>query len=516
MRIWKLAVTMAFCGSIIACQPATTGGGAGEPTVYTAPASYAPAANEISLDPRNWTQSGDRNKSLPPQFAGGGLRILGSGWTNGRVQDGMTDGNRLDSLSTHNFVGRTVTVDFTVDGGGKYMALNIEPNGLPAHFFSTHNSWDGSRILPQHDRLVMALKIEENGKWTQVVRDKSNDAIVASQGGRANAEQLAKLRNARFKVSFGDNHAGRDTSITVHRIAGLETPQEVEVAQVAAAKVAAAPPTQPAKELPKSLDAPIEMLTAGFADAGAEKLRQAMSSLDRRDLLAISLTEVRQSLLRENAKELETIVARMALAREGELAKAYDTAPEAEWKAALLKGRVDSLFFYGLCAARSNQPGAVAQAVARMRQILSQGNAAGVPVTGLSGFPAMLTLAHGLLNGDNAAYGRYVTDATLSAADRDAVAAMLTLKQNEYMASVLFLDMQKMRFILGKHAADIGSVKGYMPKTVAFFDINGQPLKAGASAPTNIVAPTSGGTSAPAPEPALAPSPSAPTGKVLD
>lgn len=484
----------------------------GAPTVSAAPASYAPAANEISLDPRNWSQDAQRNTNLKPRFTNGALRIPGADWTNGRVRGGRLDGNGFVSNSAHNYVDRTTEIEFAVDGGGKYMAINIAPNGLPAQFFSTHNSWDGSRTLPQNDTLIMALKITADGKWTQVVRDKSNGAIVASQGGRASAKQLQMLRNAGFGVNFHDNHAGRDTSVTLYRISGIETPQEIEAARIVAAKAAAAPPTQSAKELPKSLDEPIKMLIAGFDDVGAEKLRLAMSSLNRRDLLAISLTEVRQSLLRTNVKELETIVARVALAREAELAKAYDAAPEVEWKAALLKGRVDSLFFYGLCAARSNQPGAVAQAVARMRQILSQGDETGVPVAGLSGFPAMLTLAHGLLNGDNAAYGRYVANATLSAADRDAVAAMLTLKQNEYMAPVLFLDMQKMRFILGKHAADIGSVEGFMPKPVAFFDINGQPMKAGAQAPTSIVAPTSGGGSAPAP----APAPSAPTGKVLD
>lgn len=505
MRIWKLTVAIALCGSIVACQPATTGGSAGEPTVYAAPASYAPAANEISLDPRNWTQDAQRNTNLKPRFTNGALRISGADWTNGRVRSGRLDGNGFVSKASHDFVDRTTEIEFAVDGGGQYMAINIAPNGLPAQFFSTHNSWDGSRILPQNDILIMALKITADGKWTQVVRDKSNGAIVASQGGRASAKQLQVLRNAGFGVNFHDNHAGRDTSVKLYRISGIETPQEI-------AEKKAAPPTQPAKELPKSLDEPIKMLIAGFADAGTEKLRQTMSSLNRRDLLAISLTEVQQSLLRENVKELETIVARVALAREAELAKAYDAAPEAEWKAALLKGRVDSLFFYGLGAARSNQPGAVAQAAAKVRQILSQGNAAGVPVAGFSGFPAMLTLAHGLLNGDNAAYGRYVADKALSAADRDAVASVLTFRQNEYMAPVLFMDMQKMRFILGKHAADIGSVKGFMPQTIAFFDINGQPLNAGAPAPTSVAVPTSGGGSAPAP----ASTPSAPTGKVLD
>lgn len=495
-----------------ACQPATTGGGTGAPTVSAAPASYAPAADEISLDPRNWPQASTRNPSLPPRFADGGLRILGSSWTNGRLRDGMRDGNAVSSSSTHNFVDRTVTVEFTVDGGGKYMALNIEPIGLASHFFSTRNSWSGSRVLPEDTRLVMTLEIKADGSWSQLVQQKSNRMFITKQTGHANTQQLAKLRDARFMVAFGDNHAGRGTSITVYRIAGLETPQEIEAAKVAAAKAAAAPPAQPAKELPKSLDEPMKMLIAGFEDAGAEKLRQAMSSLNRRDLLAISLTEVQQSLLRTNVKELETIVARVALAREAELAKAYDAAPEAEWKAALLKGRVEGLFFYGLGAARSNQPGAVAQAAAKLRQILSQGGAAGVPVTGLYGFPAMLTLAHGLLNGDNGAYSRYVADASLSAADRDAVASLLTVRQNEYMAPVLFMDMQKMRYILGKYAADIGSVEGFMPEPIAFFDINGQPLKAGGVAPASAIAPTSGGGSAPAP----APAPSAPAGKVLD
>lgn len=509
-RILHLAAAVAIIGMTTACQPTTTGGSAGSVSAAapSTPATYRAAPGELSLDPAAWNQNRHRNSSLQPRLTNDGLKILGADWTNGQIRNGRLDGNGFSSSSRHNFVGRTTQVEFAVNGGGEYMAINIAPHGLPAHFFSTHNSWDGSRILPQNDTLVMALKIEEDGKWTQVVRDKSNGAIVASQGGRANAKQLETLRNAPFGVNFHDNHAGRNASVTVYRISGIETEQEIAAAKAAAAKAAAAPPKHAAKELPKSLDEPIKMLIAGFADAGAEKLRLAMSSLNRRDLLAISLTEVRQSLLRTNVKELETIVARVALAREAELAKAYDAAPEVEWKAALLKGRVDSLFFYGLCAARSNQPGAVAQAVARMRQILSQGDATGVPVAGLSGFPAMLTLAHGLLNGDNAAYGRYVADATLSAADRDTVATMLTLKQNEYMAPVLFLDMQKMRFILGKYAGEIAGVRGSMPKTVAFFDINGQPLAGGRAAVPEVAVPAA--ASAPAP------APSAPAGKVLD
>lgn len=514
---------LAAYGSVIVlllgCKSATTGGGIDlklpslssqaltdmlAPRVPAAPDSYAPAANEISLDPRSWTQSAKRDSKLKPRFTNGALRIPGADWTNGRVRDGRLDGNGFVSNSAHNFVDRTTEIEFSLDGGGKYMAINIGPNGLPAQFFSTHKSWDGSRILPESDILIMTLKITADGKWTQVVRDKSNGAIVASQGGRASTKQLQTLRSAVFNVNFHDNHAGRDTSVTLYRISGIETPQEI-------AERKATPPTQLAKELPKSLDEPINMLIAGFDVAGVEKLREAMSSLNRRELLEISLTRTYDSLV-QRTRGYKTIVARLALARQAELTKAYDAAAEAEWKAALLKGRMESLFFYGLAAAHSNQPGAVAQAAAKMRQILSQGNAAGIPVAGQSGFPAMLTLAHGLLDGDRSAYDRYVTDQTLSATDRDAVASLLTLRQNEYMAPVLFIDMKKMRFILGKHAKDIGEgVRGYMPKTIAFFDINGQPLKLTAPPPTSVVAPTAGGAS---PPPAT--KPSEPAGKVLD
>ena len=518
-RFRQLAVYGSVIVLLSGCKSATTGGGIDlklpslssqaltdllAPRVSAAPDSYAPAADEISLDPRSWTQSAKRDSKLKPRFTNGALRIPGADWTNGRVRDGRLDGNGFVSNSAHNFVDRTTEIEFSLDGGGKYMAINIAPNGLPAQFFSTHKSWDGSRILPESDILIMTLKITADGKWTQVVRDKSNGAIVASQGGRASAKQLQMLRSAGFGVNFHDNHAGRDTSVTLYRISGIETPQEI-------AERKATPPTQLAKELPKSLDEPINMLIAGFDVAGVEKLREAMSSLNRRELLEISLTRTYDSLV-QRTRGYKTIVARLALARQAELTKAYDAAAEAEWKAALLKGRMESLFFYGLAAAHSNQPGAVAQAAAKMRQILSQGNAAGIPVAGQSGFPAMLTLAHGLLDGDRSAYDRYVTDQTLSATDRDAVASLLTLRQNEYMAPVLFIDMKKMRFILGKHAKDIGEgVRGYMPKTIAFFDINGQPLKLTAPPPTSVVAPTAGGAS---PPPAT--KPSEPAGKVLD
>lgn len=180
--------------------------------------SSTPVAADISLDPADWVQLEKRNPAMQPVATPDGLKIPGSAWSQGQPKDGVFDGNAVREKAFGNYIGQTV-VEFTVDGGGRYMSLHLGPKALQfLKPFSTGNAWQGSKLLPQKKRLRMTLDVADDGRVKQVVTDAVSGKVISTQTGKGSSLTPKVLRKAAFNVNFMDNKAGRSASVTLHRI----------------------------------------------------------------------------------------------------------------------------------------------------------------------------------------------------------------------------------------------------------------------------------------------------------
>lgn len=243
----------------------------------------APALADVSLDPAHWTQVEKRNPAVQPVAVPDGLKVPGSDWTQGQPKNGILDGNAVMNRTQGNYIGQTI-VEFTVDGGGRYMSLHLGPKALQfLKPFSTGNSWQGSKVLPQKVRLTMRLDVSEDGTVKQVVTQTANGAIVSSQTGKGSSLTPKLLRKARFHVNFVDNKAGRGAFVTLHRI----------VTPFSGAPVAAAKAPTPSEDVGSSLPTyepfadEVKLLETIKLDPSPVH-RQALASLRRKYAVALS------------------------------------------------------------------------------------------------------------------------------------------------------------------------------------------------------------------------------------
>ena len=110
---------------------------AGQKVAVVAPPQRAPDCTTIGA---NWSQASQRNGRITSR--GASYVLHGANWTNGRLRNGVLDGNAIVSQQTFDFSnGGTAYLQFTMDGGGKYMAVfPYILQGIGGQHLSTHHS----------------------------------------------------------------------------------------------------------------------------------------------------------------------------------------------------------------------------------------------------------------------------------------------------------------------------------------------------------------------------------------
>jgi hypothetical protein len=167
----------------------------------------APACQRVT----QWQRMANRN--APVQPSGSDLLLTGGAWTNGRPQNGVIDGNGVESAESYDFSnGGTARMQFSVDGGGKY--LSVIPSvlkGVGSKRVSTDHSWAGSVAVADGTRLFGTVTVAPGGSYTLgISRDGYGGAPIVSSSGQLPAGP------SRFAVEFADNYAGSGSSLTVH------------------------------------------------------------------------------------------------------------------------------------------------------------------------------------------------------------------------------------------------------------------------------------------------------------
>ncbi len=188
------------------------------------------ATGLVNISPGMWL--------LAPQYHGvitrgsNSIVLHGGAWTNGRLKNGVYDGNRIFSTEIFDFsAGGDAYMQFSVNAGGRYLALWPRVlEGVSVHFVTTEHAWDRSVIVPENQPLFAHLRVEPGGAYRITLAtgayDNGGGSVVNSNTGR-----LANPRG-RLEMLFGDNYVGVAASITI-------TEAMVDIAS------AAAPPPPP-------------------------------------------------------------------------------------------------------------------------------------------------------------------------------------------------------------------------------------------------------------------------------
>jgi hypothetical protein len=173
----------------------------------------APAPISVPMMPAGWQQAPNYNGPVSSNDAG--LILQGGAWTNGRLQNGAYDGNRIYSKEVFVFSdGGDAYMRFSVNAGGKY--LGIWPRvieGVSVAPLTTDHSWAGSVVIPENTWIFAHLHVNVDGTYQVVVTLDNYDVA----GGRAiyqNAGRFVYPRG-RLELQFADNYAGNAASVTM-------------------------------------------------------------------------------------------------------------------------------------------------------------------------------------------------------------------------------------------------------------------------------------------------------------
>ncbi len=190
----------------------------GAPPTAVAPPPVPPSAAPIRpvsvpLSPGAWQQA--------PQFRApvtggpGGLVLQGAPWTNGRLQNGFYDGNRVHSAQAFDFRGGgNAYMRFSINGGGKYLGFYPRVlEGVSVHHLTTHHSWANSVVVPENTWLFAHLHVEPGGSYAVSVAQGN----YGDRGGRIVYRNTGRLANpqGRLEFQFVDNYAGAASSVVI-------------------------------------------------------------------------------------------------------------------------------------------------------------------------------------------------------------------------------------------------------------------------------------------------------------
>lgn len=195
----------------------STGGAASGPRSQSRGWSGPPQPGaSISLSISSWQQAPNYIGTVTNAQAG--LRLQGGAFTNGRLVNGVYDGNRIRSRELINLsTGGDIYVTFSADGGGSYMAFwprLLTGTGVPA--FSTHHSWNSSIVVTDRAPLYGHLRVDRGGAYRFSVATGAYD----DHGGSVIGRSSGTLANPSGYLDFqmGDNYAGNRASMTISEV----------------------------------------------------------------------------------------------------------------------------------------------------------------------------------------------------------------------------------------------------------------------------------------------------------
>ncbi len=180
------------------------------------PIPGSPGGTALSLNPSAWLRA--------PNYVGAvnnsqlGLQAQGGPFTNGRLANGVYDGNRVQSRDLIDLSsGGDLYATFSVDGDSTYLVFwprLLSGIGVPA--FSTHHSWENSIAVPDRTRLYAHLRVSAGGAYQFTVTSGAYDV----SGGQVLHRGNGMLRNpaGRVDFQFADNYAGPRASLTIHEV----------------------------------------------------------------------------------------------------------------------------------------------------------------------------------------------------------------------------------------------------------------------------------------------------------
>ena len=172
-----------------------------------------PAGSSINVPGSQFTPAPQYSGAV--QVLGNAVVLNGGAWTNGRLQNGFYDGNRVFSAETFDFSqGGDAYMQLVVNGAGQYMGFwprVLKGVGIP--HMSTHHSWANSVVVEDNETLFAHVRVEPGGAYTiRIARGAYDD-----NGGQIVLQGSGILANprARLDLQFGDNYAGTAASITI-------------------------------------------------------------------------------------------------------------------------------------------------------------------------------------------------------------------------------------------------------------------------------------------------------------
>ena len=217
--------------------PAAGGGGGGgggsvAPPVPTIPPP-APTPGPINVPGSGFQRAPQYSGAISPQ--GNAISLTGGAWTNGRLKNGVYDGNRIYSSETFDFsAGGDVYMRLVVNGAGQYMGFWPRVlEGVSVNHMSTHHSWANSVVVKDNETIFAHVHVAPGGAYgITIARGGYGDA-----GGQVIYSNTGKLPNPRTRLDlqFGDNYAGTAASIAI-----TET-----IVRAGAATTSTTPPTPP-------------------------------------------------------------------------------------------------------------------------------------------------------------------------------------------------------------------------------------------------------------------------------
>lgn len=200
-------------------------GGSGTPGVSGA---------TINLPGTAFQRLAQYNGTVTPQ--GSGVVLGGGAWTNGRLKNGIYDGNRVRSSEAYDFgAGGDAYMTIIPNGAGKYMAFYPRVlEGISVKHMSTGNSWAGSVVVKDNERLFAHVSVQPGGTYRLTVArsaydDRGGQVIFSANGQLAN-------RNAHLELQFVDNYAGAAAQVAI---------AETVVRTGAPARTGGTPPSPP-------------------------------------------------------------------------------------------------------------------------------------------------------------------------------------------------------------------------------------------------------------------------------
>lgn len=146
---------------------------------------------------------------------GNDVVLRGGAWTNGRIKNGVQDGNRVYSTLRYDFAnGGDAYMRVVVDGGGKYLAFWPRVlEGVGIKTMSTHHSWAGSIVVKDRETIFAHVRVEPGGSYRIAISTGGYD----DQGGRVINSGAGRLTNLqpRLDLQFGDNYASKSASLVI-------------------------------------------------------------------------------------------------------------------------------------------------------------------------------------------------------------------------------------------------------------------------------------------------------------